>query len=325
MRIWKAEPENLESITAIVQQTIWQIYPKYYPDAVVRFFSELHQAEHIMADIEKGCVWILQADNQIVGTGTLVENHITRVFVLPEYQGKGYGSRIIETLEALAAEEYHTTCLDASLPAAAFYAGRGYRTINHGTVEAEQNQVLVYEIMEKSLQQHSLRLRPYRIKDGEVIASWIKDEYSFYQWSADRINQYPLTAEILNAHYAEYAASDAFWEMTAVDEEGIPRGHFIMRYPEENREILRLGFIIVDLELRGKGYGKAMLDLAIRYAFEFLQVQKITLGVFANNPAAYHCYLAAGFQVIEGADCEYQIGKESWKCIEMELTRESFC
>lgn len=36
-----------------------------------------------------------------------------------------------------------------------------------------------------------------------------------------------------------------------------------MRYPEANREVLRLGFIIVDSELRGKGYGKAMLELAI--------------------------------------------------------------
>lgn len=324
MEIWKAKPENLETITAIVQQTIQQIYPRYYPDGVVRFFSELHQAEHVMADIEKGCVWMLQVDNQIVGTGTLVENHITRVFVLPEYQGTGYGSRIMEALEKLAAEEYRTVCLDASLPAAAFYAGRGYGTVNHGAVETGQNQVLIYEIMNKELQKQNLRLRPYRIKDGEYVASWIKDEYGFYQWSADRINQYPLTAGILNAHYAEYADSDAFWEMTAVDEEGIPRGHFIMRYPEENHEILRLGFIIVDSELRGKGYGKAMLNLAIRYAFEFLKVRKITLGVFANNPSAFHCYRAAGFQVIEGADCEFRIGKEVWKCIEMELTRESF-
>lgn len=324
MEIRKAESGNLETVTAIVQQTIQQIYPKYYPHGVVRFFSELHQAEKIMEDIEKDCVWMLYADGQIVGTGTLKENHITRVFVLPEYQGKGYGSRIMEALEKLAAEKYHKVCLDASLPAASFYAARGYRTVTHGTVAVEQEQVLIYEIMHKSLLQQELRLRPYRTKDGEYIVTWIKDEYSFYQWSADRINQYPLTAEILNAHYAEYAACDTFWEMTAVDAEGIPRGHLIMRYPEANREILRLGFIIVDSNLRGKGYGKAMLKLAIRYAFELVQVQKITLGVFANNPAAYHCYRAAGFQEIEEAACEYRIGKEIWKCIEMELTRENF-
>lgn len=99
MEIQKAKPENLKAITRVVQQTIQQVYSRYYPDGVVQFFSELHQAEHIMADMEKGCVWILQADSQIVGTGTLVENHITRVFVLPEYQGKGYGSRLMEALE----------------------------------------------------------------------------------------------------------------------------------------------------------------------------------------------------------------------------------
>ncbi|MCM1496571.1 MAG: GNAT family N-acetyltransferase [Bacteroides sp.] len=324
MEIQKAKPENLKTIARMVQQTIQQVYPKYYPDGVVQFFSELHQEEHIIADIEKGCVWILQADSQIVATGTLVENHITRVFVLPEYQGKGYGSRLMEVLERQTAENNHKVCLDASLPAVAFYAGRGYRTISHGTVETNQSQVLIYEIMEKPFQKHELRLRPYRIRDGAFVASWMKDEYSFYQWSADRINQYPLTPEILNAHYAEYAAYDTVWEMTAMDEEGIPRGHFIMRYPEENREILRFGFIIVDSELRGLGYGKAMLNLAIRYAFDLLHVRKITLGVFENNSSALHCYRGVGFQVMEGADCEYRIGNETWNCIEMELTREIY-
>lgn len=31
-----------------------------------------------------------------------------------------------------------------------------------------------------------LRLRPYKKGDAEVIVSWLKDEYSFRQWSADR-------------------------------------------------------------------------------------------------------------------------------------------
>lgn len=324
MELLKADSGNLENITTIVQQTIQKIYPKYYPDGVVWFFSELHQEEHIRKDIEKGCVWVLYTEGRMVGTGTLIENHITRVFVSPEYQGRGYGSRIMEALEELAGEKYGSICLDASLPAAAFYAGRGYQTLTHGRVEAGQNQVLIYEIMEKKLRNRELRLRPYRITDAEYIASWITDEHSFYQWSADRINQYPMTAGILNAHYAEFADMDTIWEMTAVDREGIPRGHLIMRYPEESREVLRLGFIIVDSRLRGKGYGKAMLNLAIRYAFELLQIRKITLGVFENNPSAFYCYRAAGFQVIKEAACEYKIGEEVWQCIEMELINERF-
>jgi RimJ/RimL family protein N-acetyltransferase len=60
-------------------------------------------------------------------------------------------------------------------------------------------------------------------------------------------------------------------------------------------ESIHLGFIIVDPAIRGKGYGKEMLRLVIKYAFEILNVSRITLGVFDNNPAAHYCYKAAGF------------------------------
>lgn len=166
MEIRKAEAKDLESITNIVQQTIHQIYPRYYSGEVVSFFSDLHQAGHIMADIEKGCVWILHMDGQAVGTGTLMENHITRVFVLPEYQKKGYGSRIMEALENLASEQYRSICLDASLPAASFYAGRGYQTVAHGNVTVAQDKVLIYEIMKKQLR-NSKRSPDYAVSGSE--------------------------------------------------------------------------------------------------------------------------------------------------------------
>ena len=65
-----------------------------------------------------------------------------------------------------------------------------------------------------------------------------------------------------------------------------------------------------------------MLELAIRYAFDILRVEKITLGVFENNEPAYRCYRAAGFQDVPGDEraC-YMIENEAWSCREMELTR----
>lgn len=62
-----------------------------------------------------------------------------------------------------------------------------------------------------------------------------------------------------------------------------------MRYVDEDFKTLRFGFVIVDDKLRGKGFGKEMLQLAIKYAFELLKVERITLGVFANNQNALYC------------------------------------
>ena len=50
-----------------------------------------------------------------------------------------------------------------------------------------------------------LRLRPYRPGDAAAIVTWIRDEYAFRQWCADRFEHYPLTPEDLNAHYSALA------------------------------------------------------------------------------------------------------------------------
>lgn len=40
-----------------------------------------------------------------------------------------------------------------------------------------------------------LRLRPYKACDAAAITKWIKSEYAFRQWSADRYEHYPITSD----------------------------------------------------------------------------------------------------------------------------------
>lgn len=164
-----------------------------------------------------------------------------------------------------------------------------------------------------------LRLRPYKPCDAQTIVSWIKDETTFYRWSAGKYENYPITAEDMNDFYDANAFSDSFFEMTAFDETGAA-GHLIMRFTDEEKKSLRFGFIIVDDTRRGTGYGSRMLELAIKYAFEILMVDRITLGVFENNAPAYRCYRSVGFQETGRTEC-YQIRGEEWKCRELELER----
>ena len=166
-----------------------------------------------------------------------------------------------------------------------------------------------------------LRLRPYKACDAAAIVSWIGDEIAFRKWCADRFPSYPITAEDLNRHYDSLADSDSFYEMTAFDETGAG-GHLILRFTDEAKTVLRCGFVIVDSRKRGRGYGREMLQLAIRYAFEILKAERITLGVFENNEPAYRCYLAAGFRDVETARPEtFRIGNEDWACREMAIDR----
>lgn len=80
-----------------------------------------------------------------------MKNHITRVYVLPNYQKKGFGTFIIKNMEDQIAKNYDKVYLDASLPAAALYEKLGFSTTKHEKYPVENEAILVYEIMEKKL------------------------------------------------------------------------------------------------------------------------------------------------------------------------------
>lgn len=162
-----------------------------------------------------------------------------------------------------------------------------------------------------------ISLRPYQISDADTIISWIGDEVSFRKWCADRYDKYPITAEDMNNNYKACSEQGGFFPFTAYEESGVV-GHLIMRFTDENRSVLRFGFVIVDNKKRGSGYGKQMLESAIQYAHENFNAEKITLGVFENNEAAYRCYKSVGFREIKLENpIIYHIFGEEWKSIEM--------
>ena len=135
----------------ILHTTIKTVYPKYYPKEVVDFFCAHHNIEHVTEGIASGNMGVLTDGEKIVGTGCYFENHITGVYVLPEHQGCGYGTLIMNHLETRIFENYDTVLLDASLAAVFLYEHRGYKTVGHGKYELENGVKLVYEIMEKRL------------------------------------------------------------------------------------------------------------------------------------------------------------------------------
>lgn len=157
-----------------------------------------------------------------------------------------------------------------------------------------------------------IRLRPYHAKDAEQIISWSKDESAFYKWTAGVLGDYPLSVE-------QFSVVTSLMAFTAIDDNEVI-GFFTMRRPSESFDVLRFGFVVVDPEKRGKGYGKAMLQLGLKYAKEIYGAKKVSLGVFENNEPAYHCYKAVGFQdvVLEETEMYHVLGEE-WRCLELEI------
>ncbi len=167
-----------------------------------------------------------------------------------------------------------------------------------------------------------LRLRQYKPEDAKTIVSWCRDEESFRKWTSDRYESFPITAEDMNRKYIDNNGDceepDNFYPLTAFDESGIV-GHLILRYMGAEKKEMRIGFVIVDDTKRRKGYGREMIALALKYAFDLFRAERVTLGVFDNNPSAYRCYKAAGFQ--EYSERNIFLLGENWRCIDMECMR----
>jgi RimJ/RimL family protein N-acetyltransferase len=135
-------------------------------------------------------------------------------------------------------------------------------------------------------------------------------------WCADKF-KYPLTIEQLADYKKMYEEDEFGWSFTALNEEGVPVGHFLMTKADYKEQSVHLGFIIIDDKYRGKGYGKEMVRLAVKYAYEILGVRKVTLGVFDNNPAAHYCYQAAGFEDTKYHENLFSYKNEKWGLYEM--------
>ena len=149
--IKQAYKEDLQVVKYITVETINQIYPHYYPKGAVEFFIEHHNDTNILTDIEFGKVFLyINDDGQPVGTVSIKENDICRLFVLPQYQGKGYGRKLLDFAESKIAENYDEILLDASLPAKRIYLKRGYKEKESHIIEANYDDFLCYDIMIKN-------------------------------------------------------------------------------------------------------------------------------------------------------------------------------
>jgi len=152
MQIRPAQECDFAVVKKITHNTIKAIYPHYYPAGAVAFFLHHHNDERIRQDIAEGIVYLCcDAEEQPVGTVTVRQNEIARLFVLPECQGNGYGRELLNFAEAKVAEQYSEIVIDASFSAKAIYLKRGYHETAYRKIETDGGDFLCYDVMKKSV------------------------------------------------------------------------------------------------------------------------------------------------------------------------------
>ena len=128
------EPKDAAAVSALVIETMRISNSKDYGAAFIEQTVQYFTPEHILQKAGWTHFYVAEADDQIIGCGAigpywdkLDESCLFTIFVLPEYQGKGVGRQIIETLER---DEYFLRAkrieVPASITACAFYKKMGY-------------------------------------------------------------------------------------------------------------------------------------------------------------------------------------------------------
>ncbi|SFB76690.1 GNAT family N-acetyltransferase [Ruminococcus albus] len=154
MKIIEASCTDLSTIKDITHSTIKAVYPRYYPSGAVDFFLKYHSEENIAEDIRERRTFLCIDDyGNKVGTVTIKENDIGRLFVLPEFQGKGYGKALLDFAENVISRSYSDIILDASLAAKKIYIKRGYTEIEYKTVMTDNGDFLCWDIMIKKVKE----------------------------------------------------------------------------------------------------------------------------------------------------------------------------
>lgn len=161
-----------------------------------------------------------------------------------------------------------------------------------------------------------MQLRNFMESDSALISSWVLCEEDLYKWSANILCQWPLKSETLFNHYKEGIAQKTVVPLVAVDDDGIPFGHCFLRFPFEDKSIVRIGFVIVDPKIRGKAYGRKLLSLVEDFAKKEYGATKLSLGVFTNNLPAMKCYLSMNY-IPDGTVGQVECPFGKWKVVEM--------
>jgi len=150
MEIKKYSDLHFNNVFDVIHKTIEEIYSKYYPRSAVDFFHNHHSKENMEKQMPNEFTLVLTDNNKVAGTGTLSGNEIKRFFILPEYQGNGYGKKLLAELEKnVDRNKFDEFTLASSLGAVGFYKKNDYSYNSYRTIDLSDGNYLCYLEMVK--------------------------------------------------------------------------------------------------------------------------------------------------------------------------------
>ena len=154
-----------------------------------------------------------------------------------------------------------------------------------------------------------MEIRPYKSSDFYKIKTWVNNERDHALWCANLI-PYPLEKHGFEKTLKEISLKNNDIPLVSVTEKGDLAGFFCYGINSDTK-VGKLKFIIISPTYRNKGYGKEMVSLAVKNAFDN-QANSVELNVFSCNIKAKKCYSGAGFSVRLITENAFRFKNEIW-------------
>jgi len=145
-------PKDAGTTIAIFLRAIKEVASRDYTPEQIEVWAQVENPDAWAAARSNRPTWIAEVDGRPAGFADLrADGCLDMMFVLPEFQGAGVASRLLERVEAEAhtkgLEHIHT---EASKTARPFFERRGFRVVKAQRVE-KRDQMLENFRMEKAL------------------------------------------------------------------------------------------------------------------------------------------------------------------------------
>ncbi len=290
MEIRRFRPEDAAETAQVVATTLRVSNSKDYPEEYITACIDSHSAEVLLSRAEEGHMYVVCEGERIIGCGTIApfwgsrtESILLTIFVLPEYQGKGAGRLIIETLEK---DEYFLRAdrveIPASLTAVEFYRKMGY-SFKKG-ITAPDDELCVR--LEKK--RENIRFSQLTPESFEQIKCFFRDVFTKEPWNDDWSDDGQLSMYITELICS--GNSLTFGLFDGEDLVGLSMGHIKHWYSGTEYYIEEL---CIATERQGKGLGTQFVE-SIEKALREMEIDHIFLQTGRQMPA-YRFYLRNGF------------------------------
>jgi RimJ/RimL family protein N-acetyltransferase len=143
-----------------------------------------------------------------------------------------------------------------------------------------------------------IKLEYFSKEDFKELMEWMNNEHLITNW-AGSLFKFPLTEDSLDWYIEDtndIDNSDAFIWKGVSTTTGKTVGHISLGSVSQKNKSGRISRVLIgNTTERGKGGCTGMINAVLKFAFEDLQLHRISLGVYDFNHAAIRCYEKCGF------------------------------